>query len=94
LNLSDDEDLLQLMKDADFRYVFLGIETPDNDTLALKNKSQNVNKSIKEAVMKILSFGKVSNGGYITGLDSDRPLFFSARYSTHPEVGKCFLPSS
>jgi radical SAM superfamily enzyme YgiQ (UPF0313 family) len=89
LNLADDEDLLQLMKDADFRYVFLGIETPDNDTLALNNKSQNVNKSIKEAVMKILSFGIVSNGGYIIGFDSDRPQIAEQMIASIQDSGIC-----
>ena len=73
VNLADDDELLQLMKDADFRYVFLGIETPDSETLALNNKSQNVNKSIEDAVRKIMSYGMVSNGGYILGFDSDQP---------------------
>ena len=41
VNLADDDELLQLMKDSDFRYVFLGIETPDNETLALNKKIQN-----------------------------------------------------
>jgi radical SAM superfamily enzyme YgiQ (UPF0313 family) len=89
LNLADDEELLQLMKDADFRYVFLGIETPDNDTLALNNKSQNVNKPIKEAVMKILSFGIVSNGGYIMGFDSDRPQIAEQMIASIQDSGIC-----
>jgi radical SAM superfamily enzyme YgiQ (UPF0313 family) len=89
VNLADDEELLQLMKDADFRYVFLGIETPDNDTLALNNKSQNVNKSIEEAVMKILSFGIVSNGGYIMGFDSDRPQIAEQMIASIQDSGIC-----
>lgn len=71
VNLADDEELLQLMQDCDFRYVFLGIETPENDTLALNNKNQNVNRPVTEAVRKILSYGMVSNGGYIIGFDSE-----------------------
>jgi len=71
LNLADDDELLGLMRDCDFRYVFLGIETPENETLALNNKIQNVNRPIAEAVRKILSYGIVSNGGYIIGFDSD-----------------------
>ena len=71
VNLADDEELLQLMKDCDFRYVFLGIETPENDTLALNNKNQNVNRPVADAVKKILSYGMVSNGGYIIGFDSE-----------------------
>jgi radical SAM superfamily enzyme YgiQ (UPF0313 family) len=71
VNLADDDELLQLMQDCDFRYVFLGIETPENDTLALNNKNQNVNKPVADAVLKILSYGMVSNGGYIIGFDSE-----------------------
>jgi radical SAM superfamily enzyme YgiQ (UPF0313 family) len=71
INLADDDELLQLMKDVDFRYVFLGIETPENETLILNKKVQNVNKPIDEVVRKLLSYGIVSNGGYIIGFDSD-----------------------
>ncbi|MDP4223830.1 MAG: B12-binding domain-containing radical SAM protein [Bacteroidota bacterium] len=71
IDLTDDDELLQLMKDVDFRYVFLGIETPENDTLKLNRKIQNVNKPIEDAVRKLLSYGIVSNGGYIIGFDSE-----------------------
>ena len=71
INLTDDDELLQLMKDVDFRYVFLGIETPENDTLKLNKKTQNVNKPIEDAVRKLLSYGIMSNGGYIIGFDSE-----------------------
>ncbi|MFH1297923.1 MAG: B12-binding domain-containing radical SAM protein [Bacteroidota bacterium] len=71
INLADDDELLQLMKDVDFRYVFLGIETPENETLKLNNKTQNVNIPIEVAVKKLLFYGIVSNGGYIIGFDSE-----------------------
>jgi radical SAM superfamily enzyme YgiQ (UPF0313 family) len=71
IDLADDDELLQLMKDVDFRYVFLGLETPENDTLKINKKMQNVNKSIELAVRKLLSYGIVSNGGYIIGFDSE-----------------------
>jgi radical SAM superfamily enzyme YgiQ (UPF0313 family) len=71
INVADDDEMLQLMKDVDFRYVFLGIETPENDTLVLNKKIQNVNKPIEDVVRKLLSYGIVSNGGYIIGFDSD-----------------------
>ena len=89
VNLADDDELLQLMKDADFRYVFLGIETPDNDTLALNKKTQNVNKPIKEAVKKILSYGMVSNGGYIMGFDSDRSQIAELMIGSIQDSGIC-----
>jgi radical SAM superfamily enzyme YgiQ (UPF0313 family) len=71
INLADDDELLQLMEDVDFRYVFLGIETPENDTLKLIQKTQNVNKPIEDAVRKLLLYGIVSNGGYIIGFDRE-----------------------
>ena len=89
VNLADDDELLQLMKDADFRYVFLGIETPDSETLALNNKNQNVNKSIEDAVMKIMSYGMVSNGGYILGFDSDRPQIADQMINSIQDSGIC-----
>jgi hypothetical protein len=89
VNLADDDELLQLMKEADFRYVFLGIETPDNETLALNNKNQNVNKPIKDAVLKLLSYGIVSNGGYILGFDSDRPQIADQMVISIQDSGIC-----
>jgi len=71
VNLANDDELLQLMEDVDFRYVFLGIETPENNTLKLNQKTQNVNQPIEDVVRKLLSYGIVSNGGYIIGFDSE-----------------------
>ena len=73
INLADDDELLQLMKDIDMRYVFLGIETPENETLAINKKNQNVNISIENAVRKIMSYGIICNGGFIMGFDSESP---------------------
>ena len=77
------------MQDCDFRYVFLGIETPENDTLALNNKNQNVNKPIGDAVRKILSYGMVSNGGYIIGFDSESRQIASNMINSIQESGIC-----
>jgi radical SAM superfamily enzyme YgiQ (UPF0313 family) len=89
VNLADDTELLQLMKDADFRYVFLGIETPDSETLALNQKNQNVNKSIRDAVLTIMSYGMVCNGGYILGFDSDRPHIADQMIGSIQDTGIC-----
>jgi len=71
INLADDDNLLQMMYDVDFRYVFVGIETPDDEILKLTNKRQNVNKPITEAVKKIYSYGMIVNGGFIIGFDGE-----------------------
>lgn len=89
VNLAEDDELLQLMKDVDFRYVFLGIETPENETLALNHKNQNVNKSITDAVKKIMSYGIVCNGGFIIGFDSDSLNIANNMISCIQDSGVC-----
>jgi radical SAM superfamily enzyme YgiQ (UPF0313 family) len=89
VNLAEDDELLQLMKDVDFRYVFLGIETPENETLALNHKNQNLNKSITDAVRKIMSYGIVCNGGFILGFDSDSPDIAQNMITCIQESGVC-----
>lgn len=71
VNLADDEPLMQAMKDADFRYVFLGIESPDDEILKLTNKKMNINKSITKIVGTINSYGMVVNAGFILGFDNE-----------------------
>lgn len=71
INLADDEKLLQMMKDVDFRYAFLGIETPDSEILESINKKININKSIEKAVDKIQSYGIIVNAGFIIGFDNE-----------------------
>ena len=89
INLAEDEELLQLMKDADFRYVFVGIETPDDNTLALSNKIQNVNKPINKAILKMLSYGIVNEGGFIMGFDSDQLEIADQMISVIQDSGIC-----
>jgi len=71
INLADDENLLQMMKDLDFRFVFIGIETPDDEVLKLTNKKININRSMVNAVNKIYSYGMVVNAGFIIGFDTE-----------------------
>jgi radical SAM superfamily enzyme YgiQ (UPF0313 family) len=69
MNLADDENLLQMMRDVDFRFVFIGIETPEDEILKFTNKKINTNRSIVESVNKISSYGMIVNGGFIIGFD-------------------------
>ena len=73
INLADDEELLQLMQDVQFRYVFLGIESPDEETLIHTQKRINTVKPIIERVRKIYSYGISIAAGLIIGFDSDKP---------------------
>ncbi|MBN2541254.1 B12-binding domain-containing radical SAM protein [bacterium] len=71
INLADDEGLLQMMKDVDFRFVFIGIETPEDEILKLANKTANLNIPVEKAVNKIYSYGMIVNGGFIIGFDNE-----------------------
>ena len=71
INLAEDENLLRIMKDVDFRFVFIGIETPEDEILRMTNKKINVNKPIVEAIRKICSYGMIVNGGFIIGFDKE-----------------------
>ena len=76
LNLADDTELMQLMKDAGFKSVFLGIETPDESGLIASNKLQNTRRSLLESVATIQSYGIEVMGGFILGFDTDKEDIF------------------
>jgi radical SAM superfamily enzyme YgiQ (UPF0313 family) len=70
VNLADDDDLLSAMKEAGFRRVFLGIETPVEESLKEAQKSQN-RGNLLESVRKIQSHGMEVMAGFIVGFDND-----------------------
>src|SRR5689334_1048451 len=70
VNLADDDDLLVSMRDAGFRRVFLGIETPVEESLKEAQKSQN-RGNLLNSVRKIQSRGMEVMAGFIVGFDND-----------------------
>jgi radical SAM superfamily enzyme YgiQ (UPF0313 family) len=76
LGLADDDELMGLMVDAGFTKVFLGIESPEEDSLAECGKGQNRNRDMVAAVKKIQNKGMEVMGGFIIGFDSDPPSIF------------------
>lgn len=73
VDLAQDDELLDLMIAANFSAVFLGIETPDADSLALTKKYQNTRNSLVEAVQKINRVGLRVMAGFIIGFDGEKP---------------------
>ena len=71
INLADDEELMRLMVEAGFRAVFIGIETPNEESLAECAKLQNQNRDLIASVKKIQNYGMEVQGGFIVGFDSD-----------------------
>jgi len=76
IDLSDDEELMRLMVKAGFNSVFVGIETPNEESLAECNKVQNKNRDLLACVKKIQKSGLQVSGGFIVGFDSDPPSIF------------------
>jgi radical SAM superfamily enzyme YgiQ (UPF0313 family) len=73
VNLAEQPELLDLMVRAGFFGVFLGIETPDQDSLAVTRKQQNTRHPLVEACRTINAAGLLIHAGFILGFDGERP---------------------
>lgn len=73
LNLAEDDELIELMVKAGFTVVFMGIETPDTDSLLGIHKVQNTRQSLVESCHKITRAGLQIMSGFIMGFDNERP---------------------
>jgi len=76
LNLADDPELLELFRAAGFEWAFLGIETPDVETLRAAAKTQNTAGDMLAAVRRIYAAGVDILAGFIVGFDRDTPKSF------------------
>src|SRR5579883_326028 len=73
LNLAQDDELIDLMVKAGFMLIFMGIETPDTDSLKGINKVQNTRQSLIDSCHKITRAGLQIMSGFIMGFDNERP---------------------
>jgi radical SAM superfamily enzyme YgiQ (UPF0313 family) len=72
VNLADDDELLNMMRDANFFALFIGIESPDPETLVAMRKKQNTRRNLIESIHKIYRAGMVVTAGFIVGFDSEK----------------------
>jgi radical SAM superfamily enzyme YgiQ (UPF0313 family) len=76
INLVDDPELVDQLVQAGFTTVFIGIETPDEDSLAECGKFQNKGRDLVDSVKRLQRAGLQVQGGFIVGFDSDTPTIF------------------
>jgi radical SAM superfamily enzyme YgiQ (UPF0313 family) len=81
MNLADDEELMRLMVDAGFDTVFIGVESPHEESLTECNKHQNKKRDLISAVRRIQNYGIQVQGGFIVGFDSDPISIFKSQIS-------------
>ncbi|HEY9611849.1 B12-binding domain-containing radical SAM protein [Allocoleopsis sp.] len=72
VDLAKDQELMDLMVQCNFGAVFLGIETPDEESLALTQKFQNTRDSLSESVHAITRSGLRVMAGFIIGFDGEK----------------------
>ncbi len=76
VNLADDEELMKMMVQAGFDAVFVGIESPNEESLVECRTIPNKNRDLLASVKKIQDFGLRINGGFIVGFDNDPATIF------------------
>jgi radical SAM superfamily enzyme YgiQ (UPF0313 family) len=76
INLADDPELMNLMVQAGFNQVFIGIETPDDCALQACGKQHNTSRNLLDNVRRLQHAGLEVMGGFIVGFDTDTPSIF------------------
>ncbi len=87
INLATDEALMQMMFEAGFNTVFVGIETPDTASLAECGKKQNKDRDLVEDVRRIQRAGIQVQAGFIVGFDNDTPSIFQRQIDFIQKTG-------
>jgi len=81
LNLAQDDELLQLFTEANFGWVFIGIESPDEESLKETLKFQNTRSDILSSIQHVYSYGIEVLAGFIIGFDNDTVRTFDLQYN-------------
>jgi len=76
MNLADDDALVEMMAEAGFDKVFIGVETPDEGGLTECGKTQNQERDLTADIRRLQRAGLQVQGGFIVGFDSDKPSIF------------------
>ena len=87
LDIATDDELLNLLREARFYELFIGIETPCSATLSQVRKKHIIQIDLLEAVKRIQSKGIEVMGGFILGFDTDPKDIFDSMINFIQEAG-------
>ncbi|MFA4839346.1 MAG: B12-binding domain-containing radical SAM protein [Candidatus Neomarinimicrobiota bacterium] len=87
INICDDNELIDLMVAAGFEHIFIGIETPNHDSLTECGKYQNVGRDIVALIKQLHNKGLRVSGGFIIGFDNDPVDIFDAQINLIQKSG-------
>ena len=87
INVAKDDEMLELLADANFVGIFVGIETPNIESLKETNKPQNYKTDMVADVKKVHSYGLPISAGMIVGFDHDDTTIFDKQFEFLQETG-------
>jgi len=87
INLAQEPELLELFRDAKFTWVFIGIESPDPETLKQTRKTQNTREDMLLSLRRIYQYGIDVLAGFIVGFDNDTVHTFEHQYRFIVDAG-------
>ena len=80
MNLADDPELIDLLYEAGFDWVFIGIETPNEASLVECKKTQNLHRDLPAQIRFLQRSGLQVQAGFIIGFDNDPPDIFQRQF--------------
>jgi len=86
INVAKDDELLELLADANFSQLFIGIESPKKESLIETNKPQNYRTDLAADIKKVLSYGLPIKAGMIVGFDNDDVNIFDEQFEFLQEM--------
>ncbi len=87
LNVADDDELMALLREAGFNSMFIGLETPSEESLAECGKYQNKNRNIVDSVLTLYRNGFEVSAGFIVGFDNDDVSIFKRQIDFIQKTG-------
>jgi len=87
INIVDDPELMDLMLEAGFRHLFIGLETTEEEALTSAGKLQNTRRDMLDGISRLHQLGFIVVGGFIVGFDTDTPETFKRQTDFIQESG-------